>query len=897
MNDPRPLDTPDEQPASPTMISRRTFAIGALTGIAALALPHEWLRTAATAHAAPLASDALGPWDVTPSCWPAHDGLGRDLPLHDEVGSPRPNRFVGLFYFTWLGQHTTTGPWDITKILEQHPDAINDKNHPAWGPMKHFHHWGEPQFGYYRSDDAWVIRKHATMLSDAGVDAIFIDTTNQHLYAKPYHTILDTFAEVRADGSPTPGLAFLTPFADPRQVVINLYYDLYRPGTHSDLFFEWEGKPLILADPTPFNGTAVIAGGADASILPNGHTQGQTFTATGTFASVSCPVPTGMTTNSGVTLALRRNGPSGPLIVQQAFANIVDNALVALHLPTNQPPGVYYLEQSSPIGTIGWWSYPNNVYGGGNSYYDSVAFDGDRNITIEYTTIDRVAVIDIEASRQAVNLDSGTLGQTFHIGYSFNAIGAQVGTWYTTDSDVTVTLRESSPTGAVVKQQRFNDIADNSYVMMDVDNASPAGDYYLELSNGNGPIAWWSAAVDCYLYGEAYQNGQPVAGDRSVFARPAEGTMQDIRDFFTFRKPEPSYIVGPSGPNQWGWLEDYPQHVFRDDQNHAEQVAVGVAQNLVDGRLGAMSEPHAQGRSFHDETLPAGTEQTALGLNMQEQWERALQLDPEFIFITGWNEWVAQRFDPETKPIPDAQGEVIFYDQFDWEHSRDIEPMVGGHTDSYYYQMVANIRRFKGADPTPVASGPTTIALDGSFTDWAGVQPEFRDHAGDTAHRRSSGWGDAGVYTNDSGRNDIVAAKVARDATTVYFYVKTAAPMTAHTDPNWMMLFLDTDGDVAHGWEGFDFVLNRTVKSSSQTVLERSTGGWNWTPVGTVSYRQTSNEMEIAVPRNLLGLAQDPITLDFKWIDNMQHDGDILDTISNGDAAPSGRFRYRYRTV
>ena len=39
---------------------------------------------------------------------------------------------------------------------------------------------------------------------------------------------------------------------------------------------------------------------------------------------------------------------------------------------------------------------------------------------------------------------------------------------------------------------------------------------------------------------------------------------------------------------------------------------------------------------------------------------------------------------------------VMFVDEFDQEHSRDIEPMKGGHGDNYYYQMVDYIRRYKG---------------------------------------------------------------------------------------------------------------------------------------------------------------------------------------------------------
>jgi hypothetical protein len=31
------------------------------------------------------------------------------------------------------------------------------------------------------------------------------------------------------------------------------------------------------------------------------------------------------------------------------------------------------------------------------------------------------------------------------------------------------------------------------------------------------------------------------------------------------------------------------------------------------------------------------------------------------------------------------------------KHSRDLEPMKGGHGDDYYYQFVGHVRRYKGA--------------------------------------------------------------------------------------------------------------------------------------------------------------------------------------------------------
>ena len=49
-------------------------------------------------------------------------------------------------------------------------------------------------------------------------------------------------------------------------------------------------------------------------------------------------------------------------------------------------------------------------------------------------------------------------------------------------------------------------------------------------------------------------------------------------------------------------------------------------------------------------------------------------------------------------------GETFFVDLYAQEFSRDIEPMRGGYGDNYYWQMVANIRRYKGVRPVPTAS-------------------------------------------------------------------------------------------------------------------------------------------------------------------------------------------------
>ena len=44
-------------------------------------------------------------------------------------------------------------------------------------------------------------------------------------------------------------MAFLTPFWSPERVVPELFRDLYSQNIHPELWFRWEGKPLILANP------------------------------------------------------------------------------------------------------------------------------------------------------------------------------------------------------------------------------------------------------------------------------------------------------------------------------------------------------------------------------------------------------------------------------------------------------------------------------------------------------------------------------------------------------------------------------------------------------------------------------------------------------------------------
>jgi hypothetical protein len=378
-------------------------------------------------------------------------------------------------------------------------------------------------------------------------------------------------------------------------------------------------------------------------------------------------------------------------------------------------------------------------------------------------------------------------------------------------------------------------------------------------------------------------------GKPLIMAYP-DNIDEEIKNFFTFRPGQPVYNKGPQRNDHWGWLEIYPQHGFaRNADGSFEQMTVGVSQNWTKANgLNPMSAKGAFGRSYTDknghDTRPDAHQ---YGLNFQEQWDYVLKQNVELAFVTGWNEWIAGRYETWCGQ-PNA-----FPDEFDTENSRDIEPMKGGHNDNYYYQLVANIRRFKGMPAPEKISPEKNMLIDGKFNDWSDVLPVYKAHRGSTLHRDADGYPGT-HYTNTTGRNDIVAAKVARDKRYVYFYVETADKLTSPKDPGWMRLFIDADRSKQSGWEGYDYVINRTSPGAKAT-LERSLHGWNWETITEVDYRYAGNQLEIRIPRELLQTADNPLNFEFKWSDNMQQEGNIIDFLINGDVAPAGRFNYFFK--
>jgi autotransporter-associated beta strand protein len=378
-----------------------------------------------------------------------------------------------------------------------------------------------------------------------------------------------------------------------------------------------------------------------------------------------------------------------------------------------------------------------------------------------------------------------------------------------------------------------------------------------------------------------------------------------VQNFFTWRTSW-AYVATNALQDEWQWIDKpTPQNWGYDaryDLPEELPVACGGWAQINIGR----SQANNLQQDYDNQQLPL-QHTSPLGIFFSEQMNYGLKYDPQFLFVAGWNEWIAGvQSSPSacaTTFLADccpANG-FYFVDQYNEEYSRDLEPMKGGHTDNYYFQLVAQDRLRKGIRPVPPASAPRTIDLAGGFAQWNTVGPTYYDPANDTIWRNFSGASSQmGTYTNYSGRNDLTQMKVARDANNFYFFAQCNSNITSYTGSNWMVLFIDNDKNHLTGWEGYDYAVNLGGVGPSTTTLWQNTtttDAWAWTPVRSdIAYTVSGNQLMLTVPRVALGLSADPVQFDFHWTDNFQTN-DIADFGVDGDSAPDGRFNYRYTTT
>lgn len=197
----------------------------------------------------------------------------------DVVGYKKSDveRYTGLFYWLWLSNtnYYYHDIYDVTKLMST-PEGeeafwninTNDYDKQQLSRVGAFHFTNEPMFGYYNSSDPWVITRQMEMFMWAGIDYIFLDTSNYLIYDQDYsnaghfdgtikspcYTLLDTMLGLYNQGWNIPKVVFLTNSYSGERVE-QIYNAYYKSGKYESLWFAPEGKPMII-------GTTDLNGGA-----------------------------------------------------------------------------------------------------------------------------------------------------------------------------------------------------------------------------------------------------------------------------------------------------------------------------------------------------------------------------------------------------------------------------------------------------------------------------------------------------------------------------------------------------------------------------------------------------------------------------------------------------------
>ena len=393
-------------------------------------------------------------------------------------------------------------------------------------------------------------------------------------------------------------------------------------------------------------------------------------------------------------------------------------------------------------------------------------------------------------------------------------------------------------------------------------------------------------------------NGKPI-----IVCHDNRPMPQQIRDFFTFRRPT---WVTPDIPNTWYWEGNPKPRVARDENGKAEMVPVsvgcaGAPEGYKSKYTVGTSEAHfgvpvlSRSFTYAKGGLDKRPNASHYGFFFEEQIQYALNCDAPLAFVTQFNEWLVPFLTRATNQRYKMKNWILLQDECDIENSRDIEPMRGGYHDAYYFQLISFVRRFKGLPEPALARKFTSIDMEGDWSQWESVSPRYVEYTGDVAERFHKGYDACGVYENKTGRNEFVELRVAVDEKSVVFYAKTSENITAPAGENWMNIFVKVRPDKRKGWEGFQYLINRKAGANGKTSVEASNGGWNWSNIGDAEYKVEGNKIMIKVPRDMLGLNDDKsLDFEFKWSDNMQ-EHDIMDFYVNGDAAPRGRLNYLFQ--
>lgn len=151
----------------------------------------------------------------------------------------------GIFYLTWHCDATK-----VQKTVYNTADILAGSQN--WGPLGAWHYWDEPKYGYYcLTDEPNVLRKHAETLRDAGIDFVYVDSTN-HPFANDAQAvratvmIMEPFNKMLEVWNTVPNAPKIVPWAPLPNQGDMVAWLMSRLNAYPNLKFIYLGKPLVI---------------------------------------------------------------------------------------------------------------------------------------------------------------------------------------------------------------------------------------------------------------------------------------------------------------------------------------------------------------------------------------------------------------------------------------------------------------------------------------------------------------------------------------------------------------------------------------------------------------------------------------------------------------------------
>ena len=354
---------------------------------------------------------------------------------------------------------------------------------------------------------------------------------------------------------------------------------------------------------------------------------------------------------------------------------------------------------------------------------------------------------------------------------------------------------------------------------------------------------------------------------------------KEIQEFFYFKKPQ--WPFDPSYETGFPWVEwKYPQplHGGVMSVTVASHPKVPMSRSITSGWVN-------WGRGWDPVTKKNIAADVDKGTFFQKQWDHAIKMDPDTVFVGGWNEWIAYK-----QPYGD---EYMLCDAANREYSRDVEPMRGGYEDAFYLLMINNIRRFKG-QPSVAATAFAKPASKKAGPGESGNRKSYLNVDAVAFARNSPGVTDKINYSAAAPVNVLREVKVNHDRENLHFEVAaTKEFVLPQSDGRGLALYIGRDKPSLKGWKGYEFLVQQDPKSR-EFVVSRIDSAYRLTPAGKVVSTVTGNRVLLTISRKQLGLTAGTTGIYFKVADGVEHPEDLMDTYLSGSVMPMGRLSYQY---